>query len=270
MIRSSIVCLLAVSMCAGGCSKPAPSDPTKPLAEPKSGIAVVAAKDGKPAIETKLPLDFIRALNDNKASASQFSEAFKKSLTQTGFTADDSAQTYLDGVMKSRKFTTTEEKTTDAATVVRGTVSGGETPEFFTVLIRNGTIDWMHRSRLTATSVPADGNWAVLASVVGFWDSLGADRSAQAGLVLTTAQKAILGPPFPSDKDGYNKGAMLARLRGYSESLTGYTVATQATAGETATATGVLTKAGGTQTFSMKLVREAGSGVWKIDGLEVK
>jgi len=272
MIRSSIVCLLVGLLGACGCSgKTAPSGDSKPVVDGKGGI-VPLSKDGKAAAiaEGKLPLDFVKALNDGKASAAQFSDGFKKSLTPSGFSADDSAQSYLDGLMKNRKFATSEDKTNDAVTIVRGTVSGGDKPEFFTMLIRSGAIDWLHRGPLTATSVPADANWSVVATAVGFWDSLGADRINQASWLLTTAFKADLGPPFASDKDGFNKGAVEAKLRGFRDSLTAYAVATQAITGETATVTGSLTKAGAAQTFTMTLTREAGSGVWKIGNLEVK
>ena len=271
MIRSSILCLLAGLLVLSGCGKSAPDANPGGNSAADAKVAV-AVKDGKAVAvaESRAPLEFVRAMSEGKAAASALSAGFKTSLTQPGFSAEDSAQTWLDNVTRSRKFTTSDEKTSAGGTIVRGTVSGGDKPEFFTLLIRNGAVEWLHRGPVTATALPADADWGALVTAVGFWDSLAAERPSQAALLLSSALKANLGPPFSTDKDGFNRGAMEARLRGYRDSLEGYTIDAPKVAGETATVGGVLTKVGGTQTFAMKLVREAATGAWKIDELEIK
>lgn len=264
--------LLAGLVLATGCKDAAPP-PFQATVTTKDGVAV-----GEPSPGRAKANEFLKALNEGKATPDDLTAAFKKTISRP--TAEEADADVKNWLSKFEKLTVEDVSETSFgnATVLRGRAkTPGKVDALCLRVVREANgykVDWLHRAdRFLAGPMPKadDSELAAAADTArNFLETMLGGDLRQAQAIMDPKWLASIEAPSDADKKNgfaYNVGFVTQKMRAWRGETVGYAIPAAELTGnkDTATVTAELEAGGQKKTYLVKLVKDKATGQWLVD-----
>jgi hypothetical protein len=263
-------CLLMGLLIAVGCTKPSPNPPLPPGTKTGTAVAGPTATID-PAAFAK---EFVKAIHDGKATATQLTPQFKKVIAEPVFEADQAlgfsdpaADKWLDNYIGKLANATLSAPTTDGdALMFTGTVPAEKPMQLTLRIVKSGSgwlVDWFFPAEVSPVSVPTLNAQSFAAAA--FLEGLFGRKDILAAGMIAPSAKKYLAPPLGSEKSAFNKGRLGQKLAEYRGGFTGFTI-TNVT---NDSVTGDAIKGDAKKPFTLKMVKGERPFEWMVDEIKI-